>query len=202
MPLLEQFLSESHVKAIAAMLFHSLWQGLLLAIAAAAVLLLTKKASAVLRYNLLVTLLFLFAAGSVYTCWSYLQGVTENIPVAATYAAELNELQAANKTFSSRDIVTNTINLFHSHAPIIVFSWLLLIFIRLCFIITGYYTVHRFSRNKLAAPPQKWKDRWTDLTAHMHIRMGCPSASWNLHLRKCRWLLVICGHWSLCRQAC
>ena len=74
MSLLEQLLSGSHVKAIAAMLFHSLWQGLLLAIAAAAVLLLTKKTSAILRYNLLVILLFLFAAGSVYTCWSYMPG--------------------------------------------------------------------------------------------------------------------------------
>lgn len=169
MSLLEQWLSESHLKALAAMLFHSIWQGVLLAAAAATVLLLTKRASAVLRYNLLVMLLFIFAAGAVYTYWTHLSG-SSKIFEAVGEVTQLNEQQLQSQPLYSGDAVTGLIAVFQSHASLIVFCWLLLIFSRLCYLLTGYYAAHRLVREKLVAAPHQWTQRWTSLLGRMNIR--------------------------------
>ncbi|HVW62872.1 MAG TPA: hypothetical protein VHC48_22630 [Puia sp.] len=50
------------IQAICWTLIHSLWQGLLFAVGAGVVMLLTRRASAAVRYNLLYGLFFLFLA--------------------------------------------------------------------------------------------------------------------------------------------
>lgn len=170
MSLLEQFFSGSHLKAIAAMLFHSLWQGAFLAIAAGAVLLFTKKSSAVLRHNLLVTLLVLFSAGLVYT-YLYHLPQTEIKPASATiYNNSILQEQPETQFASSGNVISDIMNFFHSNAAIIVFCWLLVILIRLAFLVTGYFKVNRFLRKEVVAAPQEWQERWLYLKARMDIR--------------------------------
>src|ERR1700710_2837933 len=56
------------VQAFSWMLLHSLWQGLLMAVVTGVVLLLTKRSSAAVRYNLVFIqfLLFVFACAATF----------------------------------------------------------------------------------------------------------------------------------------
>ncbi|MCF0062363.1 M56 family metallopeptidase [Dyadobacter chenwenxiniae] len=60
------------VQALSLTLIHSLWQGLIAAVIAGTILMLTKKAKPALRYNLLATLLFALVLTSAYTFASLL----------------------------------------------------------------------------------------------------------------------------------
>src|ERR1700679_1918978 len=63
-------LTDAVAKAVCWTLVHSLWQGLLAALVAGAVILTTRKSAAVLRYNLLTAdlVLFLVAAVGTFSC--------------------------------------------------------------------------------------------------------------------------------------
>src|ERR1700761_1842140 len=62
------------LRAVCWTLLHSLWQGLIFAIIAGTIMVLTKKASSTLRYNLLCCGMLLFLAGWNYTFYLQLQG--------------------------------------------------------------------------------------------------------------------------------
>src|ERR1700744_2466383 len=59
--------SDQLIKALCNTLLHSLWQGILLAIVAGLIVVLTKRSRAQTRYNLLVSALLLFTAGAMAT---------------------------------------------------------------------------------------------------------------------------------------
>src|ERR1700722_18823392 len=61
------FIPETIIRALCWTLLHSLWQGLILAIVAGAVMLLTKRAPSSTRYGLLGLLVISFLAVSGYT---------------------------------------------------------------------------------------------------------------------------------------
>ena len=61
------FFPETIIRALCWTLLHSLWQGLILAIVAGAVMLLTKRAPSSTRYGLLGLLVIGFLAVSGYT---------------------------------------------------------------------------------------------------------------------------------------
>ena len=64
---LQDLLSESIVQAVCLTLAHSLWQGILLAMLTAMIILLTKRSTAVRRYDMLVGALCLFTLRSEST---------------------------------------------------------------------------------------------------------------------------------------
>ena len=66
------FIPDTILRAICWTLLHSLWQGLIFAIVAGTVLVLTKKASSSLPYNLLCCGMILFLAVSSYTFYHQL----------------------------------------------------------------------------------------------------------------------------------
>src|ERR1700722_3353411 len=61
------FIPETIVRALCWTLLHSLWQGLILAIIAGVVMLLTRRASSSTRYSILGVLIIGFLAVSGYT---------------------------------------------------------------------------------------------------------------------------------------
>src|SRR5687768_17260396 len=63
--------------AVCWMLVHSLWQGMLLALVAGAIILRTRKSAAAVRYNLLTGALLLFVTGITVTFIRQLSGVSE-----------------------------------------------------------------------------------------------------------------------------
>lgn len=163
MSLLERFFSEQHLEAIAAMLFHSVWQGAVMASVAGAILLITKRSAATLRYNLLLTLLLLFAMGAVCTYWSYLPGDEPSLSAAP----EVTVLSIDDSNGESP--MQGIMHWLHAHASFIVFIWLLVMIFRLAFIMTGYFRVQRLAEKHLVLPSREWQRRWRQLTEEMRI---------------------------------
>ena len=65
---LNQWMPENFLKAVCWTLVHSIWQGVMIAILGGVIILTTKKATANLRYNLLVLLFgfYLFVVGLTF----------------------------------------------------------------------------------------------------------------------------------------
>ena len=89
------------LRALCWTLLHSLWQGLIFAVVAGAILILTKKASSSLRYNLLCSGMILFLAASVITFCFQLRAADDLRAANALQAADnlrsANALRAADK---------------------------------------------------------------------------------------------------------
>src|SRR5882757_7331863 len=66
-------LTDQFIKALGNTLMHSLWQGVLLALAGGLIIIFTKKLSAALRYNLLIGAMLLFSVGTIFTFFWQLQ---------------------------------------------------------------------------------------------------------------------------------
>jgi bla regulator protein BlaR1 len=76
--IIDQPIAQEWVRALCLTLMHSLWQGLIAAIAAAAILLCTRKSKPAFRYNLLASVMLAFMAGTIGTFGLILR----NAPVA------------------------------------------------------------------------------------------------------------------------
>ncbi|HYK46065.1 MAG TPA: hypothetical protein VEV83_12890, partial [Parafilimonas sp.] len=81
--LITYVLSNDSIHALFLTLIHSLWQGVVLAIAVGLILTLTKRSTSAVRYNLLGGALLLFIIGSALTfyCEMKFNGKTSNAKI-------------------------------------------------------------------------------------------------------------------------
>ena len=82
MPLLfiQEWVDSAAGKALAWTLLHSLWQGLIVALLAAFIIMATRKSSAKWRYNLLGLLMILFLVSTGITFYKSYQSAITDIP--------------------------------------------------------------------------------------------------------------------------
>src|SRR5580658_10482191 len=114
------------LRAICWTLLHSLWQGLLLALIAGGIMVMTKKASSALRYNLLCALLLVFLAASTYTFYSELHKNTAATPAISHTTVATTSETAGNPIPASTSITTHVlqngidtlVQYFNAHAAI------------------------------------------------------------------------------------
>ncbi len=66
-PVIDAAVSDRLINALCYTLMHSLWQGILLAAVAGLIVIGTRKLSSAFRYNLLISALLFFAAGTLTT---------------------------------------------------------------------------------------------------------------------------------------
>ena len=74
---IQQLFEGEIVPALCRTFAHSLWQGLVLAIIAAAILVATRRSGSALRYNLLTGIYLLFVAGIIITFCVQLNNLTD-----------------------------------------------------------------------------------------------------------------------------
>ena len=121
---------EEFIKAIGWTIFHSIWQGAVVAILLAGILLLTRKNSSRLRYNLSAAALFVMFGISIIT-FIYVYTSSADISagsVETLYGSSLN----SNTNINSEPLVNNTDldiagtlkSYFAQHMPLIVTVWL------------------------------------------------------------------------------
>jgi len=77
--LASQWLSAEVIQALCWTLLHSLWQGLIMAVIAGVILVLTRKSSARFRYNMLSGLFVLFVGVVCFTLIKQLRFAEHNI---------------------------------------------------------------------------------------------------------------------------
>jgi beta-lactamase regulating signal transducer with metallopeptidase domain len=178
---LSTLVTDPFVAALCNTLVHSLWQGLVLAALTGFIIILTRKASAATRYNLLIAALMLFAVGVSLTFITQLKQVN---------AAAANKVQALpfNNTapiiFDNADIPVSAINtpvvnapfsdklfayLNHNHNTIVL-VWFLIICAKSIQLGFGLWGVNRLKTKQVSAVSVFWNDRIQQLANSLAIK--------------------------------
>ena len=168
--------------AICWTLLHSLWQGLLLALVAGLVMVMTKKASSALRYNLLCTLLLLFLAASTFTFYTQLHQNTTSIPAtshtpAAAAAGETTSNPTPVNTSNSahtlqnglQNGIGNLVQYFNAHAAIVVVIWFIVFMARFVKVLSGLVYAQRVRHYQTSPAPADWQQRLAQLLQKLQI---------------------------------
>ncbi len=142
-------------------IFHSLWQGILLAGAAGLVLLLTKDSTPALRYRLFVLCLVSFAGGMTVTLFqalSALGGTFESVSVTTSDSAAHSFFPAIGMA-SIQHWGTNMFQYLHSYATLIVWLWLIVVGIKSVNMALGLRMVHQMKRRQVFTTGPYWEAR-------------------------------------------
>jgi bla regulator protein blaR1 len=138
------------IQAICWALVHSLWQGVLLALAGGGVILCTKRAAAAVRYRLLCGLFGLFLAGMGLTFfyeWTMLSGIGDTgVGVSMNWLGDWCS----------------------AHAVQIVTAWLFVTIVKSIRMAAGWRYMRRMRREGLAAPAL-WVERIDQLSRRLAI---------------------------------
>ncbi|HSY75653.1 MAG TPA: M56 family metallopeptidase, partial [Bacteroidia bacterium] len=160
------------IKALCNTLIHSLWQGLILAAVTGLTIVLTKKASAALRYNLMIGFLVLFSVTTVFTFFTqlHLAEVKKVAHITITTKAQL--LQATNVVPIEKPdtILTNCINYFNVHSDTIVLIWFLIICARFMQLAAGLHNTYHIKRTKVLAAGNYWDNKISELSDQLGIK--------------------------------
>ncbi len=148
------------IQAFSWMLIHSLWQGLLLAVVTAVVLIATKKSGARLRYNLVAVQFLLFIAGCCCTfVWEWHQAPVKVIaPLAGTIGNEAWQWFHLDAE-SIRRFAQTCISYFTANAPMVVLLWSVLFVFRSVRMMGSLVYIYRAKNKYTYAPPADWQQR-------------------------------------------
>jgi beta-lactamase regulating signal transducer with metallopeptidase domain len=162
------------IKALCNTLIHSLWQGVILAVVTGVTIVLTKKSTAALRYNLMIGYLLLFTAAIAFTFYMELPAGQPNIaahnampsPTALVQTIIVHQ-QVAEKPAG---IISTGIGFFNTHANTIVLIWFLIICARCVQFAAGLQSIYYLKRSKVTAIGVYWEARVAALANNMAIK--------------------------------
>lgn len=161
---------ENLVNAVSWTLIHSLWQGLLLTVLAAAILILGKKASARLRYNLLCALLGSFLVGAIATfVWQ--------MDVAADETMYLETSNTGQETFALHsmlptDALQAATGFVDRNSIWVAAIWMVLFCIKCLGLFRGFGALQRLRNYQTSTVPEFWQHRFLELKAQLGINQA------------------------------
>jgi bla regulator protein BlaR1 len=172
MQLLTTITTNRIIQAFSWMLIHSLWQGLLLAIVTALVLMATRKASAALRYNLVFVQFLLFVIACTATfAWVWNTGNVQSIPQVFAGTLAANATQAFNIDAGSiRAFGFACANYFTVNAPFVVLVWCILFIMRSVKFMGGLVFIQRARHRKVSLPNAYWQQRIAVLCEKLQLK--------------------------------
>ena len=148
------------IQAICWTLVHSLWQGLFFALITGGVMLLTRQASAAMRYNLICILFFLFLAVCTGTFLYELAGASPET-AAGTAATE-----DGGRITAWIDALGRYCS---EHAVLIVWTWLFIFTIKSLRLAGSYLYSQRVRHYGIGVAPGNWQERVDQLCRQMGI---------------------------------
>src|SRR5882757_728184 len=150
------------IQAIWWTLVHSLWQGLLFAMATGLVMLLTRRASATVRYNILCGLFFLFLGVCACTFlyeWSVAGKVVGDGMILSVQG--------------SKGLIVEWIGILgrycSDHAVLIVWTWLFVFAVKSLRMMGGFLYTQRIRHYGVSAAPAGWQQKVNDLCRQLGI---------------------------------
>jgi len=162
------------IRALCWTLLHSLWQGLILAIVAGAVMILTKKARSATRYSLLATLVmgFLFVSG--FTFFRELRSpITKTSPILFHATPIVDAAGTPAISIQDQPVRTNftdqLVQYFNTHASVVVVVWFIVFMARFVKLLSGLVYAQRVRHYQTSAPPAEWQDRLATLVQRLKI---------------------------------
>jgi len=159
------------IQAFSWMLIHSLWQGLLLAIITALILVFTKRAKASLRYNLVFIQFLLFVLACIFTfAWEWNKVPLRNImPSLAGITGAKASLPFNLSAAGIRAFAQSCIHYFSANAPMVVLLWFIMFLFRSIRMMGSVLYIHQAKRRYIYSPPQYWKDRVSALSKKLQL---------------------------------
>lgn len=148
------------VLRIGTALCHSVWIGAVAALLAAIVVILTRRSSPEIRYNLLAGLLVLFVvATSLVFFWS--SPTEQTVPTAVR---ELSATGIQNETNVSveapnHDLVTIATSFLTRNLYIITLLWLIIVTIKISGLALGLYRMYQLKTQQIYSIGQHWEQR-------------------------------------------
>ncbi|MDB5146549.1 MAG: hypothetical protein JWQ57_569 [Mucilaginibacter sp.] len=153
-------ISQSLIQAFSWMLIHSLWQGLLLAVISAVVMLLTKKTSAAVRYNLVLVQFLLFVGACLFTfAWELNKPPQQSmVQFGNAIGGRATQLLSLNAD-GIRAFANTCIGYFTANAPMVVLLWFVFFLFRSVRMMRGLMFIHVAKHRQVSEPVGYWKNR-------------------------------------------
>ncbi|MFC0513881.1 M56 family metallopeptidase [Mucilaginibacter angelicae] len=153
-------ISHSLIQAFSWMLIHSLWQGLLLAVISAVVMLLTKKTSAAVRYNLVLVQFLLFVGACLFTfVWEWNKPPQQSmVQFGNAIGGRATQLLSLNAD-GIRAFANTCIGYFTANAPMVVLLWFVFFLFRSVRMMRGLMFIHVAKHRQVSEPVGYWKNR-------------------------------------------
>jgi len=164
--------TNSLIRAFSWMLIHSLWQGLLLAMLTVLALMMTRKASAAVRYNLVLVQFVLFIISCATTFVWVLNGSQSAVVVQpfagglTTGATHLFNLDAG----SIGAFASTCVNYFSANAPMVVLLWFVLFLFRSVKMMRSLLFMHKARYSHVVEPGEYWKQKVVALCQKLQLK--------------------------------
>ena len=180
-PVIDSAVSDRLINALCNTLMHSLWQGILLAAVAGLIVIGTRKLSSAFRYNLLICVLLLFAAGTLTTLVIQFTagGNRAELLDPSSLTNPSHQLSTNRQTPSVSSPVTGTsfVHFTNSitaylkdHHNTIALIWFLIICARSIQLGVGLYGTYRLKYQKAFNVSAGWEERLLQLAEALGIR--------------------------------
>jgi bla regulator protein BlaR1 len=177
--LTSDILTDQLIKALGNTLIHSLWQGVLLAVAGGFIIIFTKKLSAALRYNLLITVMLLFTCGILITFFLQMRPTQTGHLIykggnAAVSSPITLQTQPVTATIyvNKQSITDALINYLNAHCNTIVLIWFLIICAKSIKLAVGIHEVYHLKHTKTYAVSKYWESRLAHLSHQLNIKQA------------------------------
>lgn len=174
---LSTLVTDPFVAALCNTLVHSLWQGLVLAALTGFIIIFTRKATASIRYNLLIAALTLFAVGVSVTFITEFKEANvataipvthvQQLPLNIVFTPILNDVNTPIITASFSDRLFGYLNNNHNT---IVLIWFLIICAKSIQLGFGLWGVNRLKTKQVSAVSAFWNDRINQLANSLAIQ--------------------------------
>lgn len=172
---MNSLVNDSIIKAVSWTLIHSIWLGLAAALLAGLTVLLTKKATSAIRYNLLAGLSVVFLVTISFVFYNELE-TTESI--SPKYGQIQNKLQTEHltalpalvtkaETGSPLDVLSAFISKYSSW---IVFIWFIIFVFKFIRMTSDLRQVYRVRNYQTVSPPEMWQKRVSELQVLLLIK--------------------------------
>jgi len=166
------FIPDSIIRAVCWTLLHSLWQGLILAVVAGAVMIFTKKAKSATRYNLLGILVLAFLAVSGYTFARELRlssGTGDGVTKVAAAADVAAPVIVAHEAPGLREVspMDSLVRYFNEHASMVVVIWFIVFLARFVKVLSGLVYAQRIRHYGTGPAPAEWQERVGELLGQL-----------------------------------
>src|SRR6516165_1621151 len=177
--LLKQLFTDEIIRAFCWTLIHSLWQGLLLAILTGICLMLTKKSSSFLRYNLLSVLFFSFmiiVSFSFIRQWQIEKKNAETTIYSTQYSPTESTpsiISVSGNSYSSpvwQNFLSRLGDYFNAHASLVVTIWFLIFSARLIQLMGNIGYNRRLRTYKTHSPSFFWQQKINELSEKLKIK--------------------------------
>jgi bla regulator protein BlaR1 len=177
---MDQWLSDSAIRAICWTLIHSLWQGLILAALAGMLVLFTRKQTAAFRYNMLAALFFVFMGVVVFT-FVHEFSLPASGHTVANLVPALAEQQVINQlslfedpavgAYREEGYIARFTGYFNQHASLLVAIWFLIFLAKTVKLMSGLVYIQRIKQQKVQSPGEYWTNRVGELAAMLHVKV-------------------------------